>query len=263
MTFSPRLLQTFEIDDRTYELYAYACTECGKDFHTVMRTSGMIVSIFHFGHRDMEDFEEFCSYIDEDLLFTAPQLASEFLRDLQKVNSENGIQADFSFTFRLLEFGRTRMSRLRALGAEEALLDTSEKLPKESAKIQAAFELGFAAGQHAATKHSEEFFWEGIRTFEAREAGQERARQALSLKGKKTRAAVAQAAEEIRRRRPEIAHNIAAVAREILKLGRPELCRSDGSPISEDTICKYLREARKCKKQENRQESPDSGKSSR
>jgi hypothetical protein len=263
MTLEPRLLRTFEIGDRVYELYARVCTECGEDFYSVMRTSGMNVSIFHFGHRDMDGFEEFCKDVDEDLLFAAPQLVAEFLKDLQKINSKNGIEANFSFVFRLLEFGRIRMLRLKALGVEKALQDTAEKLPKESAKMQAAFELGFAAGQYAANKHSEDFFWEGVRTIEAREAGQERARLALSRKGKKTRAAVAHAAEEIRRSRPEIGHNIAAVAREILKLGKPELCRSDGRPISEETVCKYLREARKCKNRENCQENTDSGKTSR
>ena len=259
MTSSVRTLRTLSIDDRTYELWARPCQECGEDIYAVMRTSGPIVSIFKFDHLEMDDFELFCRDIDEDLLLTAPQLASDFYEDLQKVNSSSGIEADFSFAFRLLEFGRTRLSLLQALGAEEALRDTSEKLPKESAAIQAAFELGFAAGQYATEKHTEDFFWAGVRTVEARRAGQEQAKLALTVKGKKTRAAVMRAAEEVRRLRPEIAHNVAAVAREIQKLGKAELCRSDGSPIQEETICKYLREARKCKKTENRQAHPDSG----
>jgi hypothetical protein len=232
--------------------------------YTVMRSSGMIFAMFNFGHMDVDDdFEVFCKDIDEDLLAKAPQLILEFRADLDKINSEHGIDADLSFPFRLLEFGRVKIVQLKKLGVVDALQDTSENLSKESAALQAAFEFGFAAGQYAVHKHSEEFFWAGVNTLQAREVGQERARRALTLKGKKTRAAVERAAEEVRRRRPDIAHNIAALAREIQKLGNDELCRSDGSPIAEGTICKYLRERRKLKKPENRQECPDSGKTSR
>lgn len=228
-----------------------------------MRSSGMHVSFYHFHDLSPDDFEEFCKEIDDDLFVSAPQLASEFYQDLKEINSTDGIKADFSFKFRVLEFGRIRMSRIKELGFERALRDTSERLCTESAAIQAAFELGFAAGQYSANKHSEEYFWAGVQTVEAREAGQERARRALVSKGKKTRAAIARAAEEVRHRRPDIAHNVAALAREILKLDWPELIRSDGSRMKEETVCKYLREARKRNTTENRQDNPESGKTSR
>jgi hypothetical protein len=263
MTSSVRIVRSLTIGDRTYDLFVHPCMGCGQDVYTVMRFSGMAKALFRFHDLDTDEFENFCKDIDQDLFHKAPDLVSNFYGDLSEINSEQGIKSDLSMSFRLLEYGRTRILRLYALGVESAIHDKSEDLPKESATIQAAFELGYAAGLYSAIQGSEDYYWAGVQTVHAREAGQKSARQALAAKGKRTRSALAKAAEEVRRLRPELSHNIAALAREIRKLEWSELCRSDGSSIAEDTICKYLREARRSKKKENHQEIPLSGKTSR
>ncbi len=185
MTASVRTVRTLTIGDRTYDLFVHPCGGCGEDVYTVMRFSGMITSIFRFHDLDVDDFQNFCKDIDEDLLLRAPELASGFYRDLGEINSKDGIQSDLSMAFRLLEYGRTRILRLRALGVESAIHDKSEDLPNESAAIQVAFELGYAAGLYSAIKESEDYYWAGVQTVHAREAGQKSARQALAAKGKK------------------------------------------------------------------------------
>ena len=253
-----RIIRVLTIGDRTYKLYAYPCGERGEDLYRVVRSNGMLIAKFDFDHLSLDDFEDFCRDIDENLLLRAREFIHEFREGLHRNEKSASIRR-----VRVPGPGRIRLIRLQRFGDRYALLDASEPLPPENAALQAAFELGYSVRQHTENKYSEKYYLAGVQIVEARRAGQVRARQALTAKGRKTRTAVAKAAEQIRSHRPEIAHNVAAVAREIRKLGLPALCRSDGSPISEETICKYLRQARKCKKTENRQENPGSGKTSR
>jgi hypothetical protein len=235
-------IRTLTIEDRVYELYRFNCGH-----YRILRTTGMHPSIFNCDNGfDEHDFDNFCRDLDEELFLDAPYPVSDFYEDLKGINSKNGIQADGTFTFRLLEFGRVRLVRLQKLGAEHLLKVTARPLDEASATLQAAFELGFAAGQYATEKHSGEYFWAGVEACEWRKEGQPKATAERCRQGHRTRQAILKAAHEIYRDHPTLARNDMATARRaIQKLSLPGLKKDDGRPLSIDAITKHLRDARK------------------
>jgi hypothetical protein len=79
------------------------------------------------------------------------------------------------------------MIRLQKFGAEHILQATARPLHKAAAAIQAAFDLGFSAGQYATEKHSEEYFWAGLEACEWRKEGQPKAGAERRRQGNRTR----------------------------------------------------------------------------
>ena len=57
-----------------------------------------------------DEFLEFVSNIDEELLTPPHILLYDFQQELDRVNSPYGIKADWSYSFRLIEYGRQRVS---------------------------------------------------------------------------------------------------------------------------------------------------------
>ena len=82
---------------------------------TLKSTDGAVPRSFRYffpAEYDVDDFEPFVHNVDDALLMTAAEAIQEFHRELMQVNSPHGIQADHSFAFRLLEYGRHRASTL-------------------------------------------------------------------------------------------------------------------------------------------------------
>jgi hypothetical protein len=57
---------------------------------------------------DQENFDAFVVNLDEQFLQSSAVILEDFYRELQRVNSSEGIDADYSYEFRLLEYGRQR-----------------------------------------------------------------------------------------------------------------------------------------------------------
>jgi hypothetical protein len=55
-----------------------------------------------------DDFQQFVEGLDEQLFESSHDIMQEFHDALFTVNSPDGIEADYSFAFQLLEYGRQR-----------------------------------------------------------------------------------------------------------------------------------------------------------
>jgi hypothetical protein len=125
----PAVIKSLTIDDREYNLLARKCIKCSDDHLEIWRWSGPSFSCYKMPKDfEIDDFDDFVQAIDEQLLMSAPQLMSEFHQALSKINSARGIEADYSFAFRLLEYGRLRASSLQKQGLLEALISDRDDL---------------------------------------------------------------------------------------------------------------------------------------
>jgi hypothetical protein len=59
-----------------------------------------------------EEFDNFVELIDEQLLQSSSELLEDFHARLQDRNSNEGIDADYSYAFRLMEYWKTGMTPL-------------------------------------------------------------------------------------------------------------------------------------------------------
>jgi len=254
-----KVVETYAKGDREYALLEGHCKSCDSHRYFVRRLSGIYYTEFRLAENfRREDFRNFCDDVDEDLFQSAPTLLERFHDELLKVNEPHGIQADGTFTLRLLEYGRTRLICLQRLNAFDGLLDKIGPPERADAALRAAFELGFAAGKYDVENLTEELYWEGFLAREAREQGQARAKAALKSKGQQTRTAIKNAAERLYQQEPDLIRNDTATARMMLERGMVEV-QNNGQPLRIDTICKYLRRARQGREQEKSNENPNSG----
>ena len=114
-----------------------------------------------------------------------PQIrySPEFYRKLQEKNSPEGIEADFSYEFRLLGYGRQRALALQKLDYLKVLLSEKKPMRKDRQAVRLGFELGFAAAEHRLMSFYEDYIHDGVAMAEWRHAGlplarEERLRQA-------------------------------------------------------------------------------------
>lgn len=241
----PGCIRTISIGDRDYHLMPRHCEKCGSDHLEVWRFSGTSFARYLFPPEfDADDFEPFVERVDEALLMTAPELMEDFHRSLSKVNSRYGIVADHSFSFRLLEYGRQRASRLQKLGMFDVLISDREPESAQEQSVRTAFELGAAVAEHRVIDCYEDYLHLGMAVSEWREDGLPKAREERLRQGKRTRAAILEAAKRLYEKNPELVRNDSETARQILKLDLPDLQKGNGTQIGFDAITRHLREAR-------------------
>jgi hypothetical protein len=143
-------IREHKIDDRKYELLSrgpYSC--CGVEMFEVWRWSGASFSRYKTPKNfTAEEFVTFIELIDEQLLQSSSELLEEFHTKLQNKNSGEGIYADYSYAFRLMEYGRQKTSALERLNCLRVL--TSNDAPKNKTEQAArlSFELGYAAAEY-------------------------------------------------------------------------------------------------------------------
>jgi hypothetical protein len=164
---------------------------------------------------------------------------------VDSVNSDTGIEADISFAFRLLEYGRNRLCELSKLDALNALLTDEEPNNDRDRALRLAFELGSAAAEYRVVDTWEDYIRNGIALAEGREEGLPKARAERKRQGEKTRNAILKAAQELYAKRPELIRNDTQTAREILKMKLSALEKGHGCHLGLDSITKHLRQARK------------------
>ena len=100
------LVAETEISDRRYELRARECVKCGKPHYEIWRWCRASFARWLMRPEFQPDeFLEFVSNIDEDLLTPPHILLYDFQQELDWVNSPYGIEADWSYSFRLIEYG--------------------------------------------------------------------------------------------------------------------------------------------------------------
>jgi hypothetical protein len=166
------------IVERHYDLMSRQCSNCEAHHREIWRWSGSSFARYRM-RPDFtdDDFEQFVGIIDAQLLQSAPDLLEEFHEELQKVNCPQGIEADFTFAFRLVEYGRQRVLTLQKLRHFDDLVAEEAPTEPDAIAVRAAFELGVAAAEHRIMVAYEGYFWDGIAMSEWREAGLPKARQ--------------------------------------------------------------------------------------
>jgi hypothetical protein len=104
-------LRERKIGDRQYELVSRGqCSCCGEHVLEIWRWSGASVSRYRMKqHFDQENFDAYVESLDEQFLQSSADILEDYYRELQKVNSPEGIEADYSVEFRLMEYGRQRV----------------------------------------------------------------------------------------------------------------------------------------------------------
>ena len=195
---------------------------------------------------DESDFEPFVARIDEELLMEAADLIEEFRLDLDEVNCAHGIEADHSFGFRLLEYGRHRLITLKKLGMLDVLFSKEPPQTEQERAVRAAFELGSAASEHRVMRHYEEYLRDGMAMSEWREDGLPKARAERLRQGERSRSAIARAAKQLYAENPELLRNDTETARAIQAMHLDELQKGGGGQqLGIDAITKHLRESRR------------------
>lgn len=194
----PKILKTKSISDRQYELVQRLCPRCETVHFEIFRFSGASFSRYHLDETfEEDDFDIFVDNIDEMLLQSAADLIEDFLRALIDKNSEHGIEADWTFAFRLLEYGRHRTSALSKMGMLDAIISRAEPRTKAERAVRAAFELGMATAEHRLLDTYEHYLWDGMALSDWRETGLPMARAERLRCGKITHTAVVGAARRL------------------------------------------------------------------
>jgi hypothetical protein len=233
-------LKSLRIEDRLYELRPRKCEECGEIQLEIWRWCGVSFSRYVLPHGSTaNEFETFVEEMDENLLCKSSDMIAAFHSELCKVNSGTGIAADGSFVFRLLEYGRHRLSKLKKLGVLDALVSVEKPNNCQEEAVRAAFELGMAAAEHRM------HLWAGMAMSEWREDGLPKARIERLRQGERSRSAILKAAKALCATNPDLSRNDTETARKIQQMQLPELQKGGGQQLGLDAITRHLRESRK------------------
>jgi hypothetical protein len=71
---------------------------------------------------DPNEFQKFVEDIDGELMQSSAEMLEDFKHELDKVNCPEGIEANFSRAFLVMEYARQRLSNVSKLGLLDALL---------------------------------------------------------------------------------------------------------------------------------------------
>ncbi len=192
-----------------------------------------------------EEFDYFVELIDEQLLQSSSELLEEFHAKLRNRNSKEGIDADYSYAFRLLEYGRQKTSALGKMKYLRVLTSKDAPRNKKEEAIRLSFELGYAAAEFRLIEVYEDYVHDGIAMSEWRHAGLPKAREERLRQGMRTRKEVLAAAKRLYAENPSLIRNNSETAREILKLNLPAMQKGRGQQLSVDAITRHLRAVRK------------------
>jgi hypothetical protein len=234
------------IADRRYELYSRGqCSCCGEHILEIWRWSGASFARYRLPqHFDQEAFDAFVEDLDKQFLQSSADILEDFYRELQKVNSPEGIDADFSYEFKLIEYGRQKASALDKLGYLEVLTSAESVEGDDKAAVRLAFELGFAAAEHRLMTAYEDYLRDGIAMSEWRNAGLPRARQERLRQGARTRQEVLSAAKRLYESDSSLVRNDSETARRILTMRLPALQKGPNQQLSVDAVTRHLRASR-------------------
>jgi hypothetical protein len=242
-------IQEISIADRLYDLRSRECANCGVEHYEIWRWSGVSFARYKMpASFTCDDFQRFVETLDEQLLEASHDILQEFHNEIDKVNSPEGIEADYSFSFRLLEYGRQRVIALQKLNYLDALILSNAPTESEGIAVRAAFELGFATAQHRMMVSYEDYVHDGIAMSEWRNAGLPKARQERLRQGARTRAEILKAAQRLYEEDPVLVRNDSETARRIIKLRVPGLQKGNHQQLGIDAITRHLREARRDRK---------------
>jgi len=183
--------------------------------------------------------------LDDQFLQTSDKLLDEFHRELTDKNSPDGIQADFSYEFRLLEYGRQRVIALQKLGLFDVLLSDETPTRNSQLAVRLAFELGVAVAEHRLMTIYEDYIHDGVAMSEWRHAGLPLAREERLRQGLRTRREILGAAKKLYAADPSLVRNDSETARRVLRMQLPALQKGGNQQLSLDAITRHLRAARR------------------
>jgi hypothetical protein len=194
---------------------------------------------------DQDAFDKYVEDLDAQFLQSSADILAEFYQELRTVSSPEGIDADFSYEFKLIEYGRQRASELQKLGYIEVLTSPDPVSRNDEVAIRLAFELGFAVAEHRLIAAYEDYICDGIAMSEWRSAGLPRARQERLRQGARTRQEVLNAAKRLYEKDASLVRNDSETARRILAMRLPGLQKKENVQLSVDAVTRHLREGRR------------------
>jgi hypothetical protein len=241
-----REIATLKISDREYQLVHRLCEDCGNRHYRVYRFCGIAFACYrlHDGF-DPANFEEFVHRVDDELMQSSADMLADFKQDFHQSNSPDGIDADFSRKFLVMEYARHRLSKLQKMGLLKSLESSAKPRTKLQTAVRLGFELGAAVNEHNVMKIFEDYLWDGMAVAEWRNTGLPRAREERIRQGLRSRKAILAAANLLYVKNPKFLRNDTETARAIQKMNVPELRQENGSSLGIDAITKHLRAARK------------------
>jgi hypothetical protein len=222
------VIKSIKVHDRKYDLLKTYCSSCNQEHFEVLRFCGTTFARYWFP-ADLTEKDFAVEIIDDKLLETSADMLNYFYGELEKVNTPEGIEANFSMEFRLLEYGRQRVSELQKMKFLDALLNRDPPATDVEKALRLAFEFGAAVAEHKTMTCYEDYMWDGIAMSEWRESGLPKAREERLRQGVRTRNAIAAAAKTLFKHSPELIRNDSETARAILKMRLPELQKGNGT----------------------------------
>ncbi len=241
----PPVIRELSIADRRYSLIRRRCVKCDEWHYEIHRFAGVSFSCYRMAEAFEEElFENFVENIDDMLLQSAADLIQDYHQSLTEKNCEHGIEADGSFAFRLLEYGRHRISKLSKLRMLDILISHEPAKSDQEEAIRLAFELGMATAEHRLLTIYEDYVLDGMAMSEWREAGLPSARAERLRQGQTTHAAVVNAAKAFYRKESALIRNDSETARRIVALRLPDLQKGRGCSVGVDAITRHIRQAR-------------------
>ena len=208
-----------------YELHSRGkCSCCNVDILEIWRWAGASFARYRLPqHFDQDTFDAYVEDLDEQFLLSSADILADFYEELEKVNSPEVIEANFSYEFKLIEYGRQRASKLQKLGYSEILTSNDPVNRDDRVAIRLAFELGFAAAKHRLMTAYEDYLHDGVAMSEWRNTGLPRARQEGLRQGARTRQEVLSAATRLYENDASLVRNDSETARRILAMRLPAL----------------------------------------
>ncbi|MBG0794722.1 hypothetical protein IYY11_15310 [Methylocystis sp. H62] len=240
------VIDELKVGDRQYQLLSRKCASCDEDHYEIWRWCGASFARWHMPHGfKFDEFRRYVELADEQLLMNSDDLLNDFHAELQRVNTPDGIKADWSYSFRLVEYARQRTSLLNRLGFLDVLLTKEPLTDTHLIALRAAFELGHAASERRLLAEYEDALFDGFAMAEWREAGLPKAREERIRQGERTRAEVLNAAAALYAKDPSLVRNDSETARQMLKMNLPGLQKGNGVQVTVDAITRHLRDSRR------------------
>lgn len=194
---------------------------------------------------NQEDFDRFVEMLDEQFLQTSDKLLGEFFHKLDQKNSSEGIDADYSYEFRLLDYGRQRLLALQNLNYLEVLTSNQVPVQNDELAVRVAFELGVATAEHRLMVLYEDYIHDGVAMKQWRQAGLPLARKQRLRQGARSRGEILAAAKRLYAADPSLIRNDTETARRIQTMRIPALQKGGNQQLSLDAITRHLRAGRR------------------
>jgi hypothetical protein len=248
VTQETRRVRTITHGDTTYDVYVGPCKECGThSIFRVLRSCGASFSVYQIAEDDFENIDDYVSKLHESFTVDVATKLFVLRRTVNDLNARGYFEGVglHPFRVRMVDKARLLLSRFHKAGLIEHILNHADEADDD---IAGAFVLGCLATENHWFEAHNDAVIEGYAVIEGREAGRPLALAARRRQGRRTRAAVIAAANELYQQDPSLRRNDSKLAERMAAKRLPKLQKRDGTFLGSDAIVKHLRAARRQKR---------------